>query len=197
MEPVNALFDLVQKYGLLAVVVVFVLFIALLVSRTWTKAKDARTAKETNYNKANELIMDKFVEHDKELGDLRRDRASDRETIARLEGELQTALSDLDQLRAQVILLQSDKTQISGQRDQLRADLDKANESIRELERQVSRLEGELQATRALDATVIQPLIAALRESTPVAHTGNTDKLPPLPEGLPDPSTATPPIQEM
>lgn len=180
MEPVNALFELVQKYGLFAVVVVVVLLIALLVSRTWTKAKDARTEKDSNYNKANELIMNKFVEHDKELGDLRRDNASNRETIVRLEGSLQDALQEIADLQETVKRLEADKTTIAAERDQVRSDLDTANGKIRDLERQVSQLEGELKATRELQATVMQPLIEAMRQSAPSANGATADvKMPP------------------
>lgn len=194
MEVINAIGDLVQKYGLFTVVVIVCLLIALGISRAWAKAKDTRTEKEDNYNKANDLILNKFIEQDKELTSLRTDVTGDHETINRLEGALQDALRQIDELQKTVVRLQSDKDAIAGERDKVRADLDKANESIRELEQRAANLEGQLTAARELQATVIKPLIDAVRLSVPMAAVvlADTGALNPahVPDG--DPAAAAP-----
>lgn len=195
MEVINAIGDLVQKYGLFTVVVIVCLLIAYGLSRTWANAKNARTEKEDNYNKANDLILNKFIEQDKELTSLRTDVTGDHETINRLEGALQDALRQIDELQKTVVRLQSDKDAIAGERDKVRADLDKANESIRELEQRAANLEGQLTAARELQATVIKPLIDAVRLSVPMAAVvladGGTLNPAHVPDGDPTASAQT------
>lgn len=198
MGTINAIGELVQKFGLFTVVVIFCLLMAYGISRVWAKAKNARTEKEENYNKANDLILNKFTEQDRELGSLRALVTSDHETINRLEGALQDALRQIDELQRTVVRLQSDKDIIAGERDRIRADLDTANEHIRELEQRAANLEGQLTAARELQATVIKPLIDAVRQSVPMAAAvmlSDTGKL--NPERVPDVDPAqTKPTQE-